>query len=65
MFPDCTPVQFWSLIDQGTSLPEARRIRALRELENLHREVRQNYEERRSYPDKGKLCVDDFRLFTS
>ncbi|KAJ8943260.1 hypothetical protein NQ318_017277 [Aromia moschata] len=61
--PDCTPVQFWSIIRHGTRLPTSSRMMALVNLNKLHEEVGRNYEQRRSYPDKGRLCREDYDIF--
>ncbi|CAG9767401.1 unnamed protein product [Ceutorhynchus assimilis] len=60
--PGCKPIQFWSLNRQGTRLPEADEIQRLRRLQELKDEIVRNYEERKSYPDTGKLCFDDYNL---
>ncbi|XP_018573655.1 multiple inositol polyphosphate phosphatase 1-like [Anoplophora glabripennis] len=62
--PGCNPIQFWSLIRHGTRLPNAQKIEELRGLSKLHAEILRNYEERRSYPDKGRLCIEDYNLIT-
>ncbi|CAH0563865.1 unnamed protein product [Brassicogethes aeneus] len=60
--PDCTPVQMWSLNRHGTRLPGRRTIEALRKLQQIQQEIVKNHEERRSYPDKGRLCPKDYDL---
>ncbi|KAJ8986190.1 hypothetical protein NQ317_005664, partial [Molorchus minor] len=61
--PDCTPVQFWTIIRHGTRLPNATKIVRLSNLNKLHEEVSRNYEQRNSYPDRGRLCREDYDLF--
>ncbi|KAL3272404.1 hypothetical protein HHI36_013880 [Cryptolaemus montrouzieri] len=60
--PECTPVQLWSVNRHGARLPTEQEIRRLRGLVNLREEIVKNYEERRSFPDKGRLCREDLDL---
>ncbi|XP_044759287.1 multiple inositol polyphosphate phosphatase 1-like isoform X2 [Coccinella septempunctata] len=60
--PECTPVLMWSINRQGTSTPTQQEIRRLRSLENIRIEILKNYDERRSFPYKGKLCNQDLDL---
>lgn len=62
VIPGCNPVQFWSLVRHGTRLPNAEKIETLRGLTKLHQEVLRNYGERKSYPDRGRLCQEDYNL---
>ncbi|KAJ8923090.1 hypothetical protein NQ315_001642 [Exocentrus adspersus] len=64
LVPECTPIQFWTIIRHGTRLPSAEKIEKLRGLNRLHEEILMNYGKRRSYPDKGRLCREDYDLFT-
>ncbi|CAH1108448.1 unnamed protein product [Psylliodes chrysocephalus] len=61
--PDCTAVQFWSLVRHGTRLPDASTIRSMRNMNKIHEEIARNYEQRRSFPDRGRLCPSDYDLF--
>ncbi|KAG5889971.1 hypothetical protein JTB14_020259 [Gonioctena quinquepunctata] len=61
--PECTPVQFWSIIRHGTKYPSLEKLMRIRSLNKLHDEVNRNYIDRRSYPDKGRLCPQDFDSF--
>ncbi|KAK9885332.1 hypothetical protein WA026_010832 [Henosepilachna vigintioctopunctata] len=60
--PECTPVQIWSINRQGTTLPTDQEIRRLKGLENLRMEILKNYDDRRSFPYKGRLCNQDLDL---
>ncbi|XP_066140540.1 multiple inositol polyphosphate phosphatase 1 [Euwallacea fornicatus] len=60
--PGCQPVQFWSINRHGTRLPKATKIQKLKKLQQLKDEIVRNYEERKSYPNEGKLCFDDYNL---
>lgn len=60
--PGCQPVQFWSINRHGTRLPKATKIQRLRRLQNVKEEIVGNYEQRKSYPNVGKLCYDDYNL---
>lgn len=60
---ECTPVQFWSLVRQGTTLPNPFEIERMQGLTNIHNEVIRNYMDRRSFPERGRLCPEDFDLF--
>nr|XP_023025067.1 multiple inositol polyphosphate phosphatase 1 isoform X1 [Leptinotarsa decemlineata]XP_023025069.1 multiple inositol polyphosphate phosphatase 1 isoform X2 [Leptinotarsa decemlineata] len=59
---ECSPVQFWSIIRHGTKYPSIEKLRKLRNLNKLHEEMLRNYLERKSYPDRGRLCTNDFDL---
>jgi multiple inositol-polyphosphate phosphatase/2,3-bisphosphoglycerate 3-phosphatase len=61
--PECSPIQFWSINRHGTRYPSARSINRLRQLSRVHDEIIKNYDERRSFPDKGRLCPEDLDLF--
>ncbi|CAG9824646.1 unnamed protein product [Phaedon cochleariae] len=63
LIPECTAVQFWSLIRHGTRLPDVEEIKNFRGLSRLHEEIAKNYHDRRSYPDRGRLCPKDYELF--
>ncbi|KAL1494347.1 hypothetical protein ABEB36_009959 [Hypothenemus hampei] len=60
--PGCQPVQFWSINRHGTRLPKMAKIQKLRKLLDLKDEIVKNYEERKTYPNVGKLCFDDYNL---
>ncbi|RZC39966.1 His Phos 2 domain containing protein [Asbolus verrucosus] len=59
----CTPVQFWSINRHGTRYPSSRTIERLRQLSKIHTEIIKNYDERQSFPDRGRLCMKDLDLF--
>ncbi|CAG9860706.1 unnamed protein product [Phyllotreta striolata] len=63
VIPDCTPVQFWSIIRHGTRLPDVDTIRSMRNMNRIHAEITRNYEQRKSFPDRGRLCPQDYDLF--
>ncbi|CAG9827729.1 unnamed protein product [Diabrotica balteata] len=63
VIPDCRPVQFWSIIRHGAELPDSDTIRTMRNMNKLHEDILRNHEQRRTYPDKGRLCPTDYDLF--
>ncbi|XP_065159990.1 multiple inositol polyphosphate phosphatase 1-like [Atheta coriaria] len=60
--PQCKPVQVWSLLREGTSVPDRQSIERYRQLQKIHDEIVRNYEDRRSFPDKGRLCAEDYDI---
>lgn len=60
--PNCQPVQFWSINRHGTRYPDVQKMHHLMDLSKLQNEIVKNYRERKSYPDRGKLCPEDFHL---
>lgn len=63
IIPECKPVKFWSINRHGTAFPDADTIRMMRNINKLHEDIIRNHEQRRTYPDKGRLCPSDYDLF--
>ncbi|XP_055532258.1 multiple inositol polyphosphate phosphatase 1-like [Wyeomyia smithii] len=61
--PDCRASKFWLLSRHGTRLPGKKDIEFLsRTLNNLRDSILDNYENRRTAPDTGRMCPDDLEL---
>lgn len=61
--PNCEPQKIWLLSRHGTRLPTAKEIPRMIELQNLRDEIIENYDMRRTKPDKGALCDSDLAGF--
>ncbi|XP_017777674.1 PREDICTED: multiple inositol polyphosphate phosphatase 1-like isoform X1 [Nicrophorus vespilloides] len=63
--PQCKPVQYWSAFREGTSIPDRMSIERYRNLQRIHDQIMKNYGERGSYPNRGRLCAEDYSLIRS
>ncbi|XP_055601964.1 multiple inositol polyphosphate phosphatase 1 isoform X2 [Uranotaenia lowii] len=61
--PNCIPSKVWLLSRHGTRLPGKKDIESLPQiLTNLRDSIIDNYENRRTAPDVGRMCPDDLEL---
>lgn len=61
--PNCEPKKLWLLSRHGTRYPSAKEIKYMADLQNLRDEILDNYDVRRSKPDRGALCDGDLAGF--
>ncbi|XP_055378734.1 multiple inositol polyphosphate phosphatase 1 [Condylostylus longicornis] len=55
----CIQEKVWIMIRHGARWPTVKDIQEMRNLEDLRVEVIRNYEERKTQPSTGALCMDD------
>nr|XP_029723160.1 multiple inositol polyphosphate phosphatase 1-like [Aedes albopictus]XP_029723161.1 multiple inositol polyphosphate phosphatase 1-like [Aedes albopictus] len=64
--PNCIPSKLWLLSRHGTRLPGKKDIQVLPQaLNNLRESILDNYDNRRTAPDIGRMCADDLDLLRS